>query len=49
MNPETIWRAFSQTGDPGFYLLYKAMEEQGSGDMDKGRDSAQGQTPRAED
>lgn len=24
MNNDPIWRAFSQTGDPVYYLLYKA-------------------------
>lgn len=52
MNPETIWQAFSETGDPGYYLLYKAAEQGQSGDKgrdaDREGDGARGQEPRAE-
>ncbi len=27
MNAEAIWRVFQQSGDPLFYLLYRALRE----------------------
>lgn len=28
MSADAIWRAFAETGDPVYYLLYKSAEDQ---------------------
>ncbi len=30
MSADAIWRAFAETGDPVYYLLYKSAEDQSS-------------------
>lgn len=31
MSADAIWRAFAETGDPVYYLLYKSAKDQSSG------------------
>ncbi len=38
MKQDSIWRAFAQTGDPLYYLLYRAVTEQEA--ADSGRSQA---------
>ena len=49
MSQDAIWQAFSETGDPMYYLLYKSVREQQRKKNEKKDDGAQGRMPRAED
>lgn len=31
MSADAIWRAFTETGDPIYYMLYKSAEKQSGG------------------
>jgi len=46
LNSDLIWQAFSDTGDPMYYLLYKAASEK---EEKHKRDAENGETPRASD
>lgn len=43
MKQDPIWKAFAQTGDPLYYLLYRSVEQQ----TDTGSDKAQADTHTA--
>lgn len=36
---ERIWQQFKQTGDPGLYMLYKALGEEHASDDGQGDDT----------
>lgn len=41
MKQDPIWQAFAQTGDPLYYLLYRAAERQEKAESGKGQTSSQ--------
>lgn len=41
MRQDPIWQAFARTGDPLYYLLYRAAEEQAASEQDRTRMSSQ--------
>ena len=47
MEPEVLWQAFAETGEPGCYMLYRAIERRRETDSRK-TDKDPGETPRAE-
>ena len=42
MSAEAIWKAFAETSEPMFYLLYRAARAQGERKEDKARGIAPG-------
>lgn len=36
MCPDAVWQAFSQTGDPLYYLLYKSLQQLDRAQTDRG-------------
>lgn len=49
MSKDAIWQAFSDTGDPMYYLLYKSTREHERQTKNAEDDTAQGQSPQAGD
>ena len=41
MRQDPIWQAFARTGDPMYYLLYRAAEEQAASEADRAQTSSQ--------
>lgn len=48
MKTDAIWQAFSETGDPVCYLLYKTVEANKDKGGKKNTKEASGNSPRAE-
>lgn len=49
MERDAVWQAFSETGDPVYYLLYKSMHENNANTKENDRRIRPGEQPRPED
>lgn len=49
MERDAVWQAFSETGDPVYYLLYKSMHEKDADKKENIRRTGPGELPRPED
>lgn len=49
MERDAVWQAFSETGDPVYYLLYKSMHEKDAKTRENDCGQRPGELPRPED
>ncbi len=49
MEKDAVWQAFSETGDPIYYLLYKSMHDTDRKAKEKEYGKRSGEFPRPED
>lgn len=49
MERDAVWQAFSETGDPVYYLLYKSMHDPKADTKEKKQNNRSGELPRPED
>lgn len=49
MERDAVWQAFSETGDPVYYLLYKSMHDPEERKRETSLNNRPGELPRPED